>query len=153
LDAVHLATQEVKTGHNRRKVIVLISDGGDNRSRSSEKSVERLVRESEAQIYSIGIVASDDQTLYPVTVDGRSLMRNISNESGGLLFLINEVDELPSAVRAIESAIRHQYVLGYYPAINRADGKYRRVTVKLRSPEGASHLKAYWRTGYYAPAK
>jgi Ca-activated chloride channel family protein len=153
LDGVHLATQEVRAGHNHRKAIVLISDGGDNRSRHTEKSVKRQVRETDAQIYSIGIVGPDDQLLYPVEVDGPNLMRKISNQSGGQLFLIHEIDDLPFAIRAIESAIRHQYVLGYYPTVNRADGKYRHVTVKLRSPEGEPHLKAYWRAGYYAPPK
>src|SRR5262249_13013075 len=152
-DAVHLATQEVRAGHNRRKAIVLISDGGDNRSRQTERSVKREVRESDAQIYSIGIVSSDDSFLYPVEVDGPTLLRKISNQSGGLVFLVHEIDELPFAIKTIESAIRHQYVLGYYPTINRADGKYRRVTVKLKSLDAESHLKAYWRTGYYAPAK
>ena len=113
--------------------------------------MKRQVRETEAQIYSIGIVESDDQQLYPVTVDGPGLMRSISNQSGGLPFLIHEIDELPFAIHEIESAIRHQYILGYYPAIGRADSKYRRVTVKLRSSDGGPRLKVYWRAGYYAP--
>lgn len=153
LDAIHLSIQEVRTGHNQRKAIVLISDGGDNRSRHSEKSIKRLVRETEAQIYSIGIVAAEDKWMYPVQVDGSSLLRAISNESGGMLFLIRAVSDLPVAIEHIESALRHQYVLGYYPTAHKLDGKYRRVTIKLHSHDNSRPLKAYWRAGYYAPTE
>ena len=91
--------------------------------------------------------------MYPVEVDGPSLMRGISNQSGGMLFLINGINDLPSAIGKIESALRHQYVLGYYPTAHRTDGKYRRVTIKLHSPDNGPRLKAYWRAGYYSPAE
>jgi Ca-activated chloride channel family protein len=80
-------------------------------------------------------------------------MNNISRQSGGRLFRIHEIDELPLAIAKITIALRHQYVLGYYPKDAHNDGKYRSITVKLNLPKGTSGLRAYWRAGYYAPSE
>ena len=80
-------------------------------------------------------------------------MKDISHQSGGRLFRIHRMDNLASAVGKITAALRHQYVLGYYPKEDRHDGKYRRVTIKLNAPKMTSGLRAYWRAGYYALPK
>jgi Ca-activated chloride channel family protein len=151
LDGISVGVEEVKRGRNSRKVIILISDGGDNRSRQTPQQIKRLVREAAAQIYSIGIVDADDRVLFPTDVDGPTLMKKISGESGGRLFLIRRLGELPSVIEKIMLAVRYQYLLGYYPQSVRRDGRYRRVTVKVRPPEGTPKVRAYWRGGYYGP--
>jgi VWFA-related protein len=78
-------------------------------------------------------------------------MKDISQQSGGRLFPIHKNEELRSATAKITKALRHQYVLGYYPKDTQNDGKYRHVTIKLNAPKGTPTLRAYWRTGYYAP--
>lgn len=153
LDAIYFAMQEVKRGHNRHKAIVLISDGGDNRSQHTKREIKQLVREADTQIYSIGILSPDDLPVSPAEIDGPSLMGNISHQSGGRLFRIHGIDELPSAIARITKAVRYQYVLGYYPKDAYHDGKYRRITVRLQVPKGTSGLRAYWRAGYYAPSE
>jgi Ca-activated chloride channel homolog len=150
LDAIYLGMQEVKRGHNHRKAIVLISDGGDNRSLHTRREITQLVREADAQIYSIGIISPPELLLHPEEIVGPALMNNLSHQSGGRLFRIHGIDELSSAVAKITMALRHQYVLGYYTKDAHNDGKYRRVTVKLNLPKGKSGLRAYWRAGYYA---
>ena len=150
LDAIYLGMEEVKRGHNHRKAIVLISDGGDNRSLHTRREIKQLAREADTQIYAIGILSPDVLLVQPEEVVGPSLMRNISHESGGRLFRIRGIEELPSAIGKINMALRHQYVLGYYSKNGHDDGKYRRVNVKLNLSRGKSGLRAYWRTGYYA---
>ena len=151
LDAIYVGMQEVKLGHNRRKAIVLISDGGDNRSRHTRREIKQSVREADTQIYSIGIVTPDALVTNPEEIDGPSLMKDISHQSGGRLFRIRRMDNLASVIGKITAALRHQYVLGYYPKEDRHDGKYRRVTIKLNAPKMTSGMRAYWRAGYYAP--
>ena len=151
LDAIYIGMREVKSGRNRRKAIVLISDGGDNRSLHTRREIRQLTREADTQIYSIGILTADSLLVHPEEVAGPSLMENISRQSGGRLFRIHRIDDLPSAIAKITEALRHQYVLGYYPKESHHDGKYRRVTVKLNAPKMISGLRAYWRTGYFAP--
>jgi Ca-activated chloride channel family protein len=151
LDAIYSATQEVRRGHNRRKAIVLISDGGDNRSEHTIHQIVRLVREADAQIYSIGILSPEEQIFSQEEVNGPALMKTISHDSGGRLFRIHQIGDLPSAVAKVNAALRHQYLLGYYPKRARSDGKYRHITVKLDLPRGTPHARAYWRAGYYPP--
>lgn len=151
LDAIYAGMQEVNRGHNRRKAIILISDGGDNRSVHTRQEIKQLVRETDAQIYSIGIITPESLLVQPEEIAGPSLMENISHQSGGRLFRIHRSHDLPPAISKISVALRHQYILGYYSSDTRHDGKYRRVTVKLHVPKTTSGLRAYWRTGYFAP--
>ena len=150
-DGVELGIEEVRRGHNRHKAIVVISDGGDNRSVHTQNQIRQLVRESDVQIYSIGILAPESEMFSHAEVDGSGLLKSLSGETGGHLFLVHEIAELPAATAKITGALRHQYLLGYYPKDARNDGKYRRVSVRLRPPKGAPRLRASWRTGYYAP--
>ena len=151
LDSIYSGMQEVTRGQNRRKAIILISDGGDNRSLHTRQEIKQLVREADAQIYSIGIITPDAFLVQPEEIIGPSLMENISNQSGGRLFRIHKVTDLPTSISKITVALRHQYVLGYYSKDAPHDGKYRRVTVKLNVPKTNPGLRAYWRAGYYAP--
>ena len=151
LDAVYLGMQEVRHGRNQHKAIILISDGGDNRSRHSEGAIKELVREADVQIYSIGVETSYSPAYVEREIDGPALMKNISQQSGGRLYRIHEITALPGAIAKINMALRHQYVLGYYPKEAHNDGQYRRVTIKLVRPKGSPSLRAYWRSGYYAP--
>lgn len=151
LDAIYLSLQEVKRGHNQRKAIVVISDGGDNRSLHTQREIKQLVREADAEVYAIGILSPDELMSHPEEIAGPALMKNVSNQSGGRLFRIHEIDELPAAIAKITTALRHQYVLGYYSKDTRHDGKYRHITIKLDLPKGAPALRAYWRAGYCAP--
>jgi VWFA-related protein len=153
LDAIYAGMQEVTHGRNRRKAIILISDGGDNRSVHTRQEIKELVREADAQIYSLGIVTPEALLVQPEEIIGPSLMESISHQSGGRLFRIHKIDDLPSAISKIGVALRHQYVLGYYSKDDRHNGKYRRVTVKLNLPKTSSGVRAYWRTGYYAPSE
>ena len=153
LDGISVGVEEVRRGHNRRKVILLISDGGDNRSHQTQRQVRRIVREAGAQIYSIGIFPNNDRTRIPEGANGSKLLKGISSESGGRFFLIRETAELPSAIEKILSATRRQYILGYYPRNNNRDGQYRRIIVKVNPSNGGSRVHAYWRSGYYAPTE
>ena len=153
LDAIYVGTKQVRHGRNRHKAIVVISDGGDNRSRHTEREIKQLVREADVQVFSIGVLSPKDGIYSLEEINGPALMKGISRQSGGRLFRIRTLEELPGAIAKINLALRHQYVLGYYPKETRNDGKYHHVAIKLSPPKGSSGLKAYWRSGYYAPKK
>jgi Ca-activated chloride channel family protein len=153
LDAVYLGMQEVRHGRNQHKAIILISDGGDNRSRHSERQIKELVREADVQIYSIGVESPENHGYGEGEIDGLTLMKNISRQSGGRLYQIHGTSTLPETIAKIEMALRHQYVLGYYPKETHNDGQYRRVAIKLVRPKSSPSFRAYWRSGYYAPTQ
>jgi Ca-activated chloride channel family protein len=153
LDAIYLGIGEITRAQNRRKALVVISDGGDNRSRHTQRAIKKLVREADVQIYSVGLLSPGYQLSTQEEADGPALLEAISEQSGGRLFRVHALESMQEAIEKINTALRQQYVLGYYPKSARNDGKYRRVTIKLNAPENFTGLRAYWRPGYYAPKR
>src|ERR1700688_3899670 len=152
LDGVYMAMNHMKKARNPRKAILIISDGGDNSSRYTESEVRNAVRESDVQIYAIGIyepMASRGRT--PEEMGGPSLLRELAEQTGGKDFAVDNLAELPDVAAKIGLELRNQYVLGYTPKNLVKDGKYRRVQVKLVKTVGLPPLKPAFRTGYYAP--
>jgi Ca-activated chloride channel family protein len=151
LDGVYMAMNQMKKAHNPRKAILIISDGGDNSSRYTESEVRNAVREADVQIYAIGIfepMGSRGRT--PEELNGPGLLSEISEQTGGRHFAVDNLAELPDVAAKIGIELRNQYVLGYSPKNTTRDGKYRRVLVKLVKTAGLPPLKAMFRTGYYA---
>jgi VWFA-related protein len=154
LDGIYLALHTMKKAHNPRKALVLISDGGDNSSRYTESEVKNLVKEADVQIYAIGIyesAASRGRT--PEELSGPGLLTDLSEPTGGRHFIVENLGELPDVAAKIGIELRNQYVLGYSPSNQTRDGKYRKVNVKLVQPRGLPTLRAFFRTGYYAPTQ
>jgi VWFA-related protein len=152
LDAIYFSIQQMKKAHNTRKAIIIISDGGDNYSRYSIGEIKNAVRETDVQIYAIGIFDPPDTRARTFEeLSGPTLLGAVAEQSGGRLFEIDDVNELPDVALKIGQAIRNQYILGYMPANLRRDGKYRTVKVTLTLPKGFPKARASWRRGYYAP--
>ena len=150
LDAIYLALQYMKGARNPRRALLVISDGGDNDSRYTERETRQLVRETDAWIYAIGIYAGGSQALPEEEGAGPKLLTGIAGESGGRHFAVQDASQLPGAAAKIALELRNQYILAYRPADTQADGKYRRVQVKLVE-RGDLHLT--WRPGYYSPIR
>jgi Ca-activated chloride channel family protein len=154
LDGVYMAMNQMKKAHNPRKAILIISDGGDNSSRYTEGEVKNAVREADVQIYAIGIfepMASRGRT--PEELSGPALLGEITEQTGGRHFAVDNLAELPDVAAKIGIELRNEYVLGYSPKNATRDGKYRHVQVKLVKTTGLPQLKAIFRTGYYAPTQ
>jgi VWFA-related protein len=147
LDAIYLALHEMKKSKKNKKTLLLITDGGDNHSRYSEREVTNLVRESDVLIYSIGVFGGGTTE---EEVSGPGLLRHLSEQTGGRLFVAN-APELPDIAQKIGIDLRNRYVLGYSPANQVRDGRYHRVEVRIVPPRGLPKLVAHWRTGYFAP--
>ena len=154
LDAVYMSLQEMKKAHNARKALLLISDGGDNSSRYSEPEIKALVKETDAQIYAIGIYEGyGARGRTPEEANGPALLTDIAEVTGGRQYAVDNVNELPDVAAKIGVELRNQYVLGYSPQNRTRDGKYRKVQVKLVQPKGMPLLRPFWKQGYYAPGQ
>jgi len=151
LDAIDTGLLEMKKAKNSRKALVIVSDGGDNRSRYTAAQIESLVREADVQIYAMGVFEpffSFGQT--PEEISGPRLLSEIATQTGGRAFAAAFPGDLPSVASRIGVELRNQYVLGYYPTNKARDGKYRRVEVKIAQAPGlSSPLKVHRRLGYY----
>jgi Ca-activated chloride channel homolog len=149
LDAIYYGVAKMKEAHHERKALLVVSDGGDNRSRFTEGEVRAAVREADVEIYSIGIF--DPYAPTPEERTGPQLLDDISSSTGGRLFRVDDVDEMSDIAEKISTELRNQYVIGYKPKDLTRDGKWRKVRVKVNPPPGLPPLTVYARTGYYAP--
>jgi Ca-activated chloride channel family protein len=149
LDAIYFGLNKMKQAKNERKALLVVSDGGDNRSRYTESEVRAVVRESDVQIYSIGIfdqyAPTREEQLGPI------LLHDVSEETGGQLFRVDDLADMADIATKISAELRNQYVLGYRSEDVKRDGKWRKLKVKLVPPEGLPQLTVHARTGYYAP--
>ena len=154
LDAVHLGLSEMKKAKNPRKALLIISDGGDNNSRYSAAEIKDLVREADVQIYAMGVFEPFPVfALSAAELSGPRLLSQLSEQTGGRAFAATRPSDLPGIATRIGIELRNQYVLAYPPSNQEHDGKYRKVEVKLKQPQGLPPLKARWRLGYYAPTQ
>jgi Ca-activated chloride channel family protein len=154
LDGILLGLHTMKKAHNPRKALIVISDGGDNSSRYTESEIKNLVKESDVQIYAIGIYENaQSRGRTPEELAGPGLLTDLSEPTGGRHFVVENLNELPDVAAKIGIELRNQYVLGYSSTNQARDGKYRKVGVKLVQPRGLPPLHAFWRTGYYAPTQ
>ena len=154
LDAIYLALNQMKEARNNQKALLVISDGGDNSSRYTPREIKRTVRESDVQIYAIGIYepyATRGRT--PEEAAGPGLLTEIAEVTGGRQFAVQNVNELPDIAEKIGIELRNQYILGYIPENTQKDGKWRRVKVEIKKIRGMPELRAYYRNGYYAPTR
>jgi len=153
LDAIYLGLSEMRGAHNAKRALLIISDGGDNHSRYNENDVKRLVREADTQLYAIGIfdpLGYRNRT--PEELNGPSLLSDITDMTGGRVFAVERLEDLPDIATKIGMELRNQYVLGYHPSNKAHDARWRKIKVKLRAPRGLPPLTVYAKTGYYAPS-
>jgi len=154
LDAIYLGLNEMKKATTNRRALLVISDGGDNHSRYTENDIKRAVKESDVQIYAVGIFeppAARART--PEEDSGPGMLAELSEVSGGRMFSVEDSNELPDIAEKISIELRNQYILGYKPSNLIRDGRWRRIKVKLNPPKGLPPLQVYARTGYYAPTQ
>lgn len=154
LDAIYLALHEMKKSKKSRKALLVISDGGDNCSRYRATEIKNMVRESDVQIYGIGIYETGgSRAMMPEEIYGPTLLADLAEISGGRHFPVNNLAELPDIAAKIGIELRNRYVLAFSPMATERDGRYHRLQVKLVPPPEAPPMRAYWRAGYYAPAE
>jgi Ca-activated chloride channel homolog len=153
LDAIYLGLNQMRTARNGKRALLIMSDGGDNNSRYTEKDVKRLVREAGTQLYSVGIfdaIASRSRT--PEELSGPSLLSEVTELTGGRAFSVENINELPDIAAKVGAELRNQYILGYRPSNKSHDARWRKIKIKLRTPKGLPPLSVYAKTGYYAPS-
>jgi len=153
LDAIYLGLSQMRGARNAKRALLILSDGGDNHSRYSENDIKRLVKEADTQLYAVGIfdpLGYRNRT--PEELNGPSLLGEVTEMTGGRVFAVEKLDELPDIATKIGMELRNQYVIGYRPSNKTHDARWRKVKVKLRAPKGLPPLSVYAKTGYYAPS-
>ena len=147
LDAIWMALDELKHARYSRKALFIISDGGDNHSRYSQREILKRAQEADVQIYSIGII-SRYGPLMPEEANGPFLLDAIARSTGGQLIRIGNRAILPEVASRIAAAMRNQYVLGYSPSNPKRDGKNHRIKVQFVTTKGEPKFHVSFRSSY-----
>jgi VWFA-related protein len=143
-DGIAAALDHLKLGDRDKKVLILISDGGDNASKRTLAQVIDMARGSNAIIYAIGIFDEEDGEENP------AVLKRFAKATGGEAFFPETSAEIESICEGIAHDIRNQYTLAYVPANAAQDGRYRDVKVKASAP-GRGRLSVRTRAGYSVP--
>ena len=143
-DGIAAALDRLKQGNRDKKVLILISDGGDNASKHTLAQVVDMAKQSTAIIYAIGIFDEQDGDQNP------AVLRRFAKETGGEAFFPESSREIASICEGIARDIRNQYTLTYVPTIASQDGRYRAIEVKASAP-GRGRLSVRTRAGYSVP--
>jgi len=151
LDAIYMGINKMRDAHNAKKALLVISDGGDNRSRYTDSEIKSMVKEADVQMYAIGIY--DHNFATTEEANGPALLTEITEVTGGRTFTIDNPNDLSDVATKIGIELRNQYVLGYRPRNPAKDGRWRKIKVKLAPPKGLPPLTVYAKTGYYAPSE
>jgi len=145
-DAIFLGSQALSRRQGR-KVMVVITDGGDTMSQVNYKEALRAAQESEAIIYSIIIV--------PVEADagrdtgGEHALIQISSDTGGKYYYATSLPQLDDAFRQISDELRTQYLLAYYPSQRYSSSEFRQLRVDLTNAPPGGPFQSHYRAGYY----
>ena len=129
-----------------RKVMVVITDGGDTVSKTSYAEALRAAQESEAIVYSIIVVPIEADA--GRDIGGEHALIQISSDTGGKHYYASSTTQLDAAFRQISDELRTQYLLAYYPSQRLSDSQFRRIAIRVNGP-AAEGLAVRHRTGYY----
>ncbi|MGP0018408.1 MAG: VWA domain-containing protein [Candidatus Sulfotelmatobacter sp.] len=144
-DAVAVALEHLKKGNRDKKVLIVVSDGGDNASHHKLTEIMALVGQPGVIIYTIGIFDDQDADRNP------GVLKRLAKATGGEAFLPEALEEVTPICERIARDIRNQYTIAYIPTNRKRDGTYRVIQVKASAP-GHGRLSVRTRTGYFAPS-
>jgi Ca-activated chloride channel family protein len=145
-DALYLGSQalEPRVG---RKVMVVITDGGDTMSKVDYQEAVRAAETAEAILYSVIIVPIEASA--GRDIGGEHALIQLSADTGGKYFYAASLPQLDDAFRQISDELRTQYLLAYYPAQRLSDSDFRRIQITVAGLPADSGFKVRHRTGYY----
>jgi Ca-activated chloride channel homolog len=144
-DAVAAALEHLKMGDREKKVLIIVSDGGDNTSHHRLAEITALVAQSNSIIYTIGVFDDQDPDRNP------GVLKRLAKETGGEAFLPESLADVTPICERIARDIRNQYTIAYAPTNKKRDGTYRTILVKASAPDHR-RLSVRTRTGYVAPS-
>ncbi|HEX6908166.1 MAG TPA: VWA domain-containing protein [Terriglobales bacterium] len=144
-DALYLGSRALGRRQGR-KVLVVITDGGDTVSTTDYAQALRAAQEAEAIVYSIIVVPIEADA--GRDIGGEHALIQLSHDTGGKYFYASGINQLDQAFRKISDELRTQYLLAYYPSQRFSDSDFRRITIRVNTPAGKDWAVRA-RTGYY----
>lgn len=158
-DAILLGLQKVSEGKNRKRALLLLTDGNDTASSTKFEEISSLARKSEVIIYGLGIGHGEKGSNHSGVFDSRMkdtvdmrTLRVLADATGGNAYYLENAHEggrdlVDEAAVEVAGELKQQYTLGYYPTNTKRDGTFRQIVVEVRDKS----LRVRTKRGYYAP--
>jgi len=140
-DGLSASLERMTLATRPRKALIVVSDGGDNASRSTLEQILMKARRSNVTIYTVGLFDPDDPDRNP------KVLKSLAESTGGARFLPRSPSELVAACERIARELRSGYTIGYPPPDR--DGVFHRTRVEV-APERGEKLQVRTRPGYFA---
>lgn len=146
-DAVYKAAEELSKRSEKRRAIIVLSDGADTKSgRSADKALKAALA-ADVTIYTVDMSALD--TGGKDRIQNQGVLKNFAEKTGGFFVATAGGQAMRDAFRRIVSELGTQYTIGYQPINTKKDGKWRAVELRVARP----NLTIRTRKGYNAPKK
>ncbi len=145
-DAVYLASRSLDRRQGR-KVLVLITDGGDTISKVDYKQALRAAEEAEGIVYSIIVVPIENSA--GREIGGEHALIQLSEDTGGKYYYATSMAQLDDAFRQISDELRTQYLLAYYSSQRTSTSEFRHIQVNVSGPADSVDYRVRHRAGYY----
>ena len=167
-DAILLASEELMAKQKGRKAVVVLTDGRDRGSKTSQGQAVEAAQRADTMVYSIYFADEESAfgngggfggglggngrrypTQYPESgPDGKKVLQQISAQTGGGFFEVSKKQTIGGIYGRIQEELRNQYSLGY--TSDQGDSaNYRKITVTVRT----KGLTVQARDGYYADTR
>lgn len=131
----------------RRQAIVILSDGEDTSSLISYEDVLDSAKRADVAVYAIGLRSKQDRPTRGFN-EAEFVLRTLSQETGGRVFFVEDVAQLPAIYQRIADELANQYTIGYSSKNLKRDGAWRAIVVRVDRPNTVARTKR----GYFAPS-
>jgi Ca-activated chloride channel family protein len=151
-NALYIALTELKhvraaaAADIRRQAIIVLSDGEDTSSLIGYEEVLDSAKRSEVSVYAVGLRSKRDHPSGDFN-EAEYVLRTLSQETGGRVFYVDDVSQLPGIYQQISDELANQYLIGYVSKNLKRDGAWRRIVVRTTHPGTSARTKS----GYFAP--
>lgn len=144
-DCMNVAVEALDERTERRRAIVVISDGADTSSRIDFKTVLKHALQADVLVYAVDLFDPSFPTRSPEDVRSSLMLQELAEKSGGRYIKSMGGPQLDKAFESVVQELRRQYTLGFYPPKGYSSGQYHKLEVKLKRPG----LKWRSRQGYF----
>jgi Ca-activated chloride channel family protein len=142
-DAVVLGSKSLqRLPEGRRRAIVLVTDAGETTSVSKFEDARRCAIASGALLYSV--IVNPVQNENGRNTGGEHALITITDSTGGALYFLHDIRQIPEMFSRIDRELRTQYLIGYYPHPNPPPGSDRHVLLTVKGDYTVHYKKEYF---------
>jgi VWFA-related protein len=147
-DCIQRAAKDLSQRPERRRAILVLSDGADTRSRQSLDTCLQAALDASVTIYTVNLM-DQEYARRPEMMSASGALRAMAEKTGGRYIDDPGGTRMYQAFEQVVEELSHQYTIGYFPTPEKHDGKWHKIRVETSKPS----VQVRTRQGYQAPKK